>query len=47
MLFICLFVPGCGIKVERPKEILVTDIMMPADGEFVPRRAGPRGSGAS
>lgn len=36
MLFICLFASGCGLKVERPKEILVTDIMMPADGEFEP-----------
>lgn len=36
VLFVCLFVSGCGLKVERPKEILVTDITMPADGEFVP-----------
>ena len=36
VLFVCLFVSGCGLKVERPKEILVTDITMPADGEFAP-----------
>ncbi len=36
VLFFCLFVSGCGLKVERPKEILVTDITMPSDGEFAP-----------
>lgn len=36
LLFFSLFVSACGLKVERPKEILVTDITMPADGEFAP-----------
>lgn len=35
-LFFCLLVSGCGLKVERPEDILVTDITMPSDGEFAP-----------
>ena len=35
-LFFCLLVSGCGLKVERPEDILVTDITMSSDGEFAP-----------
>lgn len=33
---LCACMTGCGLTVERPKEILVTDITMPSDGEFAP-----------
>ena len=36
VLFFSLLVSGCGLTVERPKEILVTDITMPSDGPFAP-----------
>lgn len=36
VLFFCAFVQGCGLQVERPAKILVTEVSMPEGEVFAP-----------